>query len=334
MALRGARLCWGLAACLALLCAPAWAEQALRIAFWNIGFERKGPGLLLRDIMRGKEAQIAASAQALDALNADVLVLSGFDFDMGGLALGAFNARLARPYAHLRALRPNSGVQSGHDLDGDGRGGEAEDALAYGRFPGQGAMAVLSRFAFDAAAAQDFSHLLWRDMPDAHFPDALRGAADILPLSSNGHYVNALVLPDGRRLYLLTWHAGTPGFNRLGDENIRRNHDENALWLRFLEGALPEKPPNESFVLIGQANSDPDKGSGDPAAITALLAHPLLQNPQELAQDTSYYGGTIGALRAAYILPSRDLKVLDGGITAPPDGARHALLWLDLADKR
>ena len=49
--------------------ALATAEGRLRVATWNVGLERAGPGLLLRDILTGKDAQVAAA------------VLPGFRFN-------------------------------------------------------------------------------------------------------------------------------------------------------------------------------------------------------------------------------------------------------------
>src|SRR3546814_15576309 len=46
---------------------------------------------------------------------------------------------------HRFTAPPNTGVPSGHDLDGDGRTMGPRDALGYGRFPGQYGMAILSR---------------------------------------------------------------------------------------------------------------------------------------------------------------------------------------------
>ena len=139
---------------LAILSGPAHADS-LRIGFWNTELSRKGPGLLMRDILRGADPQVSGVLRVIDTLDADVLVLGGIDFDAGGLALAALNAELAKPFAYLRALRPNTGLPSGFDLDGNGRRDEARDAIGFGAFPGQGGMAILSRLpiAVDACPA-------------------------------------------------------------------------------------------------------------------------------------------------------------------------------------
>ena len=60
----------------------------------------------------------------------------------------------------------------------------------YGRFPGQGGMAILSRLPIKAPLARDFSDFLWRDLPGSQI-DATAlpaGAAEILRLSTTGHW--------------------------------------------------------------------------------------------------------------------------------------------------
>ncbi|WP_168219707.1 endonuclease/exonuclease/phosphatase family protein [Pseudotabrizicola formosa] len=298
----------------------------MRLAFWNSDLNRAGPGLLLRDLLQGTSADLAGAVATIDALRADVLVLSGVDYDAGGMALDALNAALQQPYPHRAALRPNTGLPSGFDLDGNGRTEEARDAIGFGRYPGEGGMAILSRLPLDAAQSTDHSLFLWHDLPGADLPPLPAGAADVLRLSTTGHHDTALVLPDGRRLHLLTWHATPPAFEGPERRNTRRNHDETAFWLHLLNSPQAPQPP---FVLLGQANADPDKGAGNPAAIRALLADPRLQDV--LPGDTVDYGGTLGRLRVSYILPSAGITVLGAGVAPAPAGARHHPIWVEIA---
>lgn len=303
-----------------------WADT-LRLAFWNADLSRKGPGLLLQEIARAKDPQIAQARAVIEELDADVLVLGDIDYDAESAALAALNAGLPRPYTHLTSLRPSTGIPSGLDLDGNGRSDEARDAFGFGLFPGQGGMAILSRLPL-APEARDFSGFLWRDLPGADLPPLPDGAAAVLPLSTTGHHETGVSLPDGQTLRLLTWHATTPAFDGAEDRNGRRNHDETAFWTRLLDGALPYPPPSAPFVLIGQANADPDKGDGRPAAIRALLADPRLQNP--LSGDTVDYGGTIGPLRTDYILPSAELRITGAGVDPATPASRHRPIWVQI----
>lgn len=302
----------------------------MTIAFWNTGLEQPGPGRLLARINAVEAPEIATTRATIAALDADILVLSGLDYDAGGLALSALNARLDQPYPHLLPLRPNAGLATGLDLDGDGRLSGPGDAQSYAAFPGQGGMAILSRLPPLPQASRDFSTLLWRDLPGTTLPPLPAGAADLLRLSSNGHHDTALALADGRALHLLTWHAASPAFDGGTGRNRSRNADETRFWSLLLNGALPSPPPAAPFLLIGQANADPQRGAADPAPIRALLTDPRLQDPLATAGPTADYGGTVGALRVSYILPMAGLKVTEATRLPRPEGARHHPIRLRL----
>lgn len=324
--------------------APA---EPLRLAVLHTDLGRDGPGLLLRDIRR-QEDDIVAARDTILAARPDILLLLRMDFDLNNSALNAF-ADLVRdaghPMPYRFALRPNTGMATGLDMDGDGRTGTPDDAQGYGRFSGAGGMAILSRFPLDTTAVHDYSGFLWRDLPDAMiplrdgtpFPSA--GVFDLQRLSSTGHWQVPVLLPDGRRLTVLTWHAGPPVFGGPSDRNQRRNHDENAFWRHLLNGALPFSPPGAPFVLMGNSNLDPDAGDGIRSAMRALLSHPALQDPQPTGQHpgtmthsaaTAYWPNGPGAMRASYILPDSSARVVDHGLIWPPGPARHALVWMDL----
>lgn len=329
---------------------PAPADT-LRIATWNTELSRKGPGLLLRDILSGKDPQVIALTKVLARLDADVLALTNFDYDYDLVALSAFATLLEKagaPYPFRFALRPNTGLATGLDLDRDGRRGGPGDAQGFGYFAGQGGMAILSRLPLDLAATRDFSGSLWHDLPGALLPENMAGdARQIQRLSTTGHWEVPLVLPDDTRLHLLFWHATPPVFDGPEDRNGRRNHDEAAFWLQLLAGNLPFSPPVAPFVLLGDANLDPEKGDGLPAAMTALLSHPRLQGltPTRKADhrpspDTAWFEQT-GGLRLDYLLPSADLDLAASGIAGPGQApgdvalfsaaSRHFPLWADIA---
>lgn len=366
-----------LAAVLALLAPPAAAEaggegsgEALRLATFNAALGRRGPGLLLRDILGGEDAQVAAVVAVIAAADPDVLLLTAVDWDLDLVALHALAERLeaaGSPFPHRFAFRPNSGMQTGLDLTGDGRTGTADDAQGYGAFAGARGMALLSRLPIATAEARDFSTFLWRDLPGALIPERdgapfpSEAVFAIQRLSTTGHWDVPLVLPGGGRLHVLAWHATPPLFGGPADRNLRRNHDETRFWTLFLDGALPVAPPAAPFVLMGDANLDPFDGDGMGAAMQALLAHPALQDPAPAsagavaaqgpldadhrgppALDTVQWDGPRhpGNLRVDYVLPSADLEVLGAGVLWPlPDEAlaeavdaasRHRLVWVDV----
>jgi hypothetical protein len=316
---------------------------------------RDGPGLLLRDILQG-EAEVLAVAKVVAQVAPDVILLTGFDHDLAGHALAAFAARVEEAgvdYPHRLSFAPNAGLATGLDLDGDGRRGTPRDAQGYGEFAGDAGMAILSRLPIDPDASRDFSAFLWADLPGAIAPP---GTAASQRLSSTGHWDVALELPDGRTVRLWVWYATPPVFDGPEDRNGRRNHDEAAFWLRYLDGALPVVPEAAPFVVMGDANLDPADGEGRPEALRALLAHSRLVDPQpesaggvaaaardgganvrhlgDPARDTADWQdapGEPGNLRVDYVLPSAEWRVLGAGVWWPDDApGRHRLVWVDI----
>ncbi|QBF33192.1 endonuclease/exonuclease/phosphatase family protein [Thalassococcus sp. S3] len=331
--------------------AVAHAADTVRIATWNVELQRSGPGLLLRDIMRGQDQDLKAVYDTLLAVRPDIVALQGFDHDQDGVALRAFAdalSDLGLTYDHLLWRPTNRGRSTGLDMDGNGRMGEARDAQGYGRFSGQGAMAVLSRYPIRSDEIQDFTDLLWRDLPGALLPRHEDGTAFPSPeaqaiqrLSSSGHWVVPFQLPNGTDLHLLTFHATPPVFDGPEDLNGRRNHDEIRFWTLYLDGAFGP-PPEQSFVIAGSANLDPGRSDGRREAIKDLIADPRVQDP---APQGAPNGGLAtvdwpdpgpGRLRVDYVLPSRDLRLSGSGVYWPEDDAagagasRHRMVWVDI----
>ncbi len=303
---------------------------------------------MLRDILSDEDEQVAAVIKVVRRIDPDVLVLGDIDYDHGALALSALSARFGGyPNQFMRA--PNRGVQSGFDLDGDGRFGRASDAWGYGEYRGQGGLAILSKYPFGEVI--DYSAMPWVQLNDRL---ALPQTSDIHPLSTTAHWEVPVLLPDDQWITLLTWHATAPVFDGPDDRNGRRNHDEAAFWLHRLKNAPPPNP-----IIAGFANLDPMDGDGRPEALSALLAHPALQDVQPESEgailagafDKSHRGPAKldtadwpedgpGNLRVDYVLPSADLQVLDAGVFWPtPDqlfgsdvvrASRHRLVWVDL----
>lgn len=342
--------------------------ESVRVATFSPELSRDGPGLLLRDILTAKDPQVEAAAQVIAGAAPDVILLTGFDYDLDGVALGAFAERVraaGADYPHHLALRPNAGLATGRDLDGDGARGGPGDAQGFGRFSGEGGMAVLSRFPIGPVS--DYSSFLWRDLPrnlmaGAGFPE---DAAAVQRLSSTGHWAVPVTLPGGQVLTLLAWKATPPVFDGPEDRNGRRNHDEAAFWLRLLDGEMPFPAPSVPFVLLGNANLDPVDGDGRADALAALLSDPRLQDPRpaspggvaaaaaqaganvsqagDPALDTADWPdeGGPGNLRVDYVLPSSDLIIKEAAVWWPaPDApgaataaaaSRHRLVYVNIA---
>lgn len=336
------KIAYGLLLALSL---PA-QSQPLRIATYNVELQRDGPGLLLRDLARGKDPQIAAVLDVIATADADVLAIQNFDYDLTAEALSILAK--AADYPHYFALRPNAGMPTGLDMDGDGKLGGPADAQGYGRFSGHGGMAILSRYPILTDSVQDLSDLLWKDVPDALLPVTADGpfpSADALAvqrLSTTGHWIVPIDVPKGQ-FDLMTFHASPPVFDGPEDRNGRRNHDEIRLWQQVLDGDIGTAPANR-FVIAGDANLDPDDSDGIRSAIDNLLADMRLQDVRPTGAagtDTVDWADPVpGNLRVDYVLPSIHWAVLDSGVMWPaaddPEArtvataSRHRLVWVDL----
>ncbi|WP_291729333.1 endonuclease/exonuclease/phosphatase family protein [Leisingera sp. F5] len=337
---------------LLILAAGAARADTLRIATFNTELSRDGPGLLLRDLERGGDPQIAAVVEVIAGAQPDVLALQGLDWDYEGRSLAAL-ARLLEEagaaYPYRVSLQPNAGLPPPVplDMDGDGRTGGPRDNQGYGRFRGQDGIALLSRLPVDRNRIRDFSALLWRDLPGALLPEHPDGrpfpsgeVQAVQRLSATAHWLVPLELPGGGQLNVMTFHAAPPVFDGPEDRNGRRNRDEIRLWQLLLDGrlgAVPEAP----FVIAGDANLDPERGDGRKDAIRNLLGDPRLQDPQprspQAGTATVEWQGA-GRMRVDYLLPSAGLAVTGAGVIWPdaPNAAaanasRHRLVWTDIA---
>ena len=347
------------------MAAPCALAETLRIATFNTGLERDGPGLLLRDILRGEDAQLRGVLEVIARVSPDILALQGVDHDHDLMALTALRDAIARAgpeYPHILSLPPNSGRATGLDMNGDGRLAGGADAQGYGTFSGQGGMAILSRHPIDRGSVRDLSDIPWRNVPGALLP-AVDGrpfpsaqAQAVQRLSSVGHWIVPVSAPGGV-LHLMPFHAAPHVFDGPEDRNGRRNHDEIRLWQHVMDGVFGPVP-KARFVILGGATIDPLDGGGRKAAIRALLADPRLQDPRPMrpgpTPDVARTNGdprlhTVdwpapgpGRLRVDCILPSADLDVSASAVHWPLPGrpgheaaqraSAHRLVWVDLVE--
>jgi hypothetical protein len=144
-----------------------------------------------------------------------------------------------------------------------------------------------------------------------------------------------------------------PGFPPGVDFNGRRNHDEIRFWADYIspgqrsryiyddEGVRGGLKPGSRFVIAGDQNSDPLDGDSIPGSIQQLTEHPLvntrmtpesagaieaaaLQGGANLTHrgdprfDTADFSDVApGNLRADYVLPRKNLKILDSAVFWP-----------------
>ncbi|BBO30984.1 endonuclease/exonuclease/phosphatase family protein [Lacipirellula parvula] len=319
-----------LAACLVFStpCA-ANAAPSLRIATFNLSLYGQTGGEILARLQSKTDPQAQHLAEIIQRVRPDVILLNEIDHDPDGAVLKAFcdnyltvpqhasqspagpAEAIQYPYRYTAAV--NTGRHSGFDLGRNGTidatpGSDAygADAWGYGRYAGQYAMAILSRYPIDEAKIRTFQNFHWRDMPDAQLPDDpatpephdwySAAALEQFPLSSKSHWDVPIVV-NGRTIHLLASHPTPPTFDGPEDRNGKRNHDEIRFWVDYIgpaeqgayivddhgaKGGLaaPQSEqarpaPGASFVILGDLNGDPLDGDG-PAGIAALLAAPQL----------------------------------------------------------
>jgi hypothetical protein len=281
-------------------------------------------------------------------------------------------------YPYIYAGPCNTGILSGHDLDNDGTIATATDSsrvfgndcYGYGNYPGQYSMALLSKYPIDAAAVRTMQKFLWKDLPGNHIPPGYYSEAELADfrLSSKSHW-DIPVQVNGKTIHLLLSHPTPQGFDGAEDKNGRRNFDEIKLWVDYVAGnpALYDDKGGKggiaadaSFLIAGDLNASPVDGSkfDGQLAITQLLTHPRIQDtgstitgkgglrgraggaPKFIEQNT--FGG-MDNVRIDYLLPSKDLQVVGGGVWWPDAeenlegcilaeyASDHRLIWVDIA---
>ena len=228
-----------------------------------------------------------------------------------------------------------------------------DDSFGFGWFPGQYGMVVYSKFPIDIDAARTFQLFRWGDMPGNLMPATFYSPDEkaILRLSSKSHWDVPVIL-DGKTVHFLVSHPTPPVFDGPEDRNGRRNHDEIRFWADYItparssyiyddQGGRGGLKPGELFVIGGDQNSDPQDGDSFPGAIQQLVDHPNINNGSIPASagateaatlqgganlthrsdprfDTADFAdGAPGNLRADYVLPRVNLKIMDSGVFWP-----------------
>ncbi len=280
------------------------AEDAIRIASYNVAMYRGRSGQLAAELRSGHSQQAKRIAEVLQRVRPDVVLLCEVDYAPGDDPAGLFAERYAaKPqaaglegvsYPYRFAAPVNTGVPSGLDLDNDGRTDGAADAWGYGRYPGQYGMTVLSRWPIDEAATRTFQNLLWSKLPDARQPvDPATGEPyyptevwDQLRLPSKT-FMDVVVKTPAGPLHLLCSHPTPPVFDGPEDRNGLRNADEVRLVTEYAAGCLGDYfvddngvagaiPSGQPFIVLGDLNADPNDGDGVRVAIRDLIAGPRM----------------------------------------------------------
>ncbi|MDF2176765.1 endonuclease/exonuclease/phosphatase family protein [Aliiglaciecola sp. CAU 1673] len=372
----------------------AAAEKAeLRIATFNVSMEAtnyvdresKATGNeLFERLADGQHPQIRNTAEIIQRVRPDIVLLNEFDYhadpQKGVLAFvknylqhSQNNAEpIDYPYFYIAPV--NTGVDSGVDLSGDGiASGTGDDAFGYGVYPGQYGMVLLSRYPIDKENVRTFQYFLWKDMPGNLMQTVVHQdgrpwygeqARQVMRLSSKSHW-DIPVKVNGKTIHVLASHPTPPVFDGPEDRNGKRNHDEVRFWVDYLSAGeqaaylYDDKGQRggisgETFVIVGDLNSNPVEGNAHKEAISALIGHEKVAGDfiptsegGELHSPDNPRGKSHTAgwrMRADYVLPSKaGWDIHSGGVFWPKEGEElyrlvkdrqsssdHRLVWMDL----
>jgi len=291
-----------------LTSASSLDSNTIRVATFNVSLYRKKAGQLAADLERG-DAQAEQLAKIIRQVNPDIILLNEIDDDGGkdnGKSVRLFRDKylhrqdsesvsspLIKPWDYYYSPSVNTGVDSGLDLDNNGKTGSPADCWGYGEYPGQYGLAVLSRYPIDEKKIRTFQKFLWKDMPNALRPTNADGSSywndsiwNQLRLSSKTH-ADIPITIHNQTLHLLVSHPTPPVFDGPEDRNGRRNNDEIRFFKDYIEWSAIN--PTESsyhyddagikgalardacFIILGDLNADPIDGSGLHDGIQGLL---------------------------------------------------------------
>jgi hypothetical protein len=201
----------------------------------------------------------------------------------------------------------------------------------------------------------------------------------VFRLSSKSHW-DLPVLVGGKVIHTLVSHPTPPVFDGPEDRNGTRNHDEIRLWSDYVlpsrsgyvyddQGKRGGLQPGARFVVMGDQNADPFDGDSVAQAAQQLLENPRVNtsltptSPGGPEQAVDQGGANVnhrgdpafdtadfvdvpgpGNLRADYVLPSGNLRLLDGAVfwplstdplfrlvgVFPFPTSDHRLVWVDV----
>ena len=201
---------------------------------------------------------------------------------------------------------------------------------------------------------------------------------DSFRLSSKSHW-DVPINIDNKTVHFLVSHPTPPVFDGPEDRNGTRNFDEIRFWADYIlpsrsgyiyddNGVYGGLEPGAMFVIAGDQNSDPLDGDSIPGAIQQLIEHPLVNtqvmpsSPGAVQQAANQGGANAthlsdpafdtadfsdfapGNLRADYVLPRKNLQIVDSAVFWPLDtdplfalvgtfpfpSSDHRLVWVDV----
>ena len=347
------------------------AEQ-LKIATFNVSMEALNyqpqgnrdmstvTNKALQIALDNNHQQIRNIAEIIQRVNPDIILLNEFDNQENNdnnqhQSLKKFmthylntnqNDQSAIHYPYFYQGPVNTGVNSGYDLDGNGKKGVLPgDGFGYGHFPGHFGMALLSKYPINLKNIRTFQYFKWQDMPNALKPiDPITSkpwfseeAWKNSRLSSKSHW-DIPVEVNGKTIHILASHPTPPVFDGPEDRNGKRNHDEIRFWTDYIttensayiyddkgkKGGLKASSP---FVILGDLNASNVDGSAIISGISNLLTHDNIQDvmphsqgakEHTLDKENAKHHTAFWRMRADYVLPSKTgIDIKNSGVYWP-----------------
>ncbi|ELP33352.1 endonuclease/exonuclease/phosphatase family protein [Rhodopirellula baltica] len=337
------------------------STETIRVASFNVSLYGKQAGEVAERLLAGDDSQATDLATVIQTVRPDILLLCEIDHEPDGRTLNTFadgylaKGNAAIDYPHRWSIPTNTGLLGDLDLDSDGDVELPTDAHGFGQYPGQYAMAVLSRFEIDRDAIRTFQTFRWSTMPGALKPvDPVTGQPyysdtvwQSLRLSSKNHVdvpvsipsstsqASAGVEPSNHRvLHLLASHPTPPVFDGDEDRNGKRNHDEIRFWDEYIskpkaewiiddQGAMgglkSDFTADAMFVIAGDLNSDPKQGDSLRSGIANLISNPRVRDAMPTSSQHGISTAKFGRneIRVDYVLPSSNLHVIRSAVVWP-----------------
>lgn len=282
-------------------------------------------------------------------------------------------------YPYLQSFATNSGENSGLDLDNDGSVGVMPgDAWGDGNYHGQRAFALMSMHEIDRNNTRTFQDFRWKDIPNAQNPVITNCNNPKAPLpngmacgdkwysvsewnrvrlSSQNHVDVPIKIKTNfgdKTVHFLIAHPAQPvELDSFTNKDKLRNRDEIQFWNDYInderyiyddKGRTGGLNKNDSFIILGDLNADPDNGDSDKNTILGLLNHPKVNGNATVGNVVPISNGaveeyplrnhpsrltSVNGLRVDYVIPSNQFRVEDSGVYWPASGEEGHLLIND-----
>ena len=313
---------------------------------------------VLEELDGGMHPQARVLAETVQVNAPDVLVLTGLSYDEHQQIAETLNDEyLSRgqngqsgvEYSHLYTAPTNSGIESGADLDGDGRVGGPADSLGYGRYAGERGMAVFSTYPIAEDEVRTFQDFRWQDLPENSIPEGDFSDLEksVLRLPSTSLWDIPLEVPgEADHVHLVATDLNSPPVPTSPD--LARSKDQRRMVADFVsgeswylyddDGAHGGLEPGTAFVVAGglaDAQELQSSTDGQVAELASLLESDTIQDPgpeavseepmsqrRDPAADPQATHGLTGdtAVRSSYVLPAAALDVDSSGVFWPAEG--------------